>query len=315
MKSTTFSFSASDSTDLLVYRWWPDADVPLLAVVQIAHGMGEHAARYEPVAERLTAKGYAVYAHDQRGHGRTARTHADLGHFADNDGWSRIVRDLDELHRRIRGEEPQVPIFLLGHSMGSLVVQHYLCEYADGLEGAILSGSAGGGKRALRRVAGWLARIERLRVGRSGQSPLLRRLLFGRFNQSFEPARTEYDWLSRDEHEVDKYVADPLCGFVLSPRSMCDMLNALGSLGDPASLARIPKDLPVYIFSGSEDPAHAELEGIKSLLADFERAGLERVQHRIYAGGRHEMLNETNAEEVCTDLIEWLDSALRERGH
>ncbi|MEE9281906.1 MAG: alpha/beta hydrolase, partial [Myxococcota bacterium] len=94
MKSTTFSFSASDSTDLLVYRWWPDAAVPLRAVVQIAHGMGEHAERYEPVAERLTAEGYAVYAHDQRGHGRTARTYAGLGHFADSDGWSRIVRDL-----------------------------------------------------------------------------------------------------------------------------------------------------------------------------------------------------------------------------
>ena len=199
---------------------------------KIAHGMGEHAARYERVAERLTSAGYGVCANDHRGHGRTANASGELGHIADSDSWNRAVRDIYDLNRRLRRDTPQAPIFLLGHSMGSLMVQQYLCEHGDTIDGAILSASPGEAG-VLRHLVMWLARIERWRLGRRERSELLRRLLFGRFNRRFEPARTPYDWLSRDEQEVDAYVEDPLCGFVLSVQGICDMLEALGTAREP----------------------------------------------------------------------------------
>ena len=311
LKTTTFSFAANDGIEVFVYRWWPGQEVAPRAVVQIAHGMGEHAGRYKRVAQRLTAAGYAVCASDQRGHGRTARTPADLGHLADRDGWNKAVRDIYDLNRRIRGDNPALPIFLLGHSMGSLMVQQYLLEHADTIDGAILSSSTCVLGLA-RRIVAAIARFERRRLGRRAQSPLLRWLLFGRFNRSFEPARTRYDWLSRDESRVDEYIADPRCGFVLSAQGMCDMFEALGLLTNPRSIARIPRGLPIYVFSGSRDPAHGELAGLRRLLATYERAGLERVTHCLYEDARHEMFNETNSAEVCDDLIVWMDHCLRE---
>jgi alpha-beta hydrolase superfamily lysophospholipase len=311
VKATTFSFAANDGNEVFVYQWWPAQEVPLRAVVQIAHGMGEHAGRYERVAERLTAAGYAVCANDQRGHGRTAHTSADLGHLADGDGWNKAVRDIYDLNRRIRADNPALPIFLLGHSMGSLMLQQYLLEHADTIDGAILSSSTRIEGLARRLVVA-IARFERRRLGKRAQSPLLRWLLFGRFNRSFEPARTRYDWLSRDESRVDEYIADPLCGFVLSAQGMCDMFEALGPLANPRNVERIPRGLPIYVFSGSRDPAHGKLAGLRRLLATYERAGLERVTHRLYEDGRHEMFNETNSAEVCDDLIDWMNHSLRE---
>ncbi len=311
MESRTFSFASSDGTELSVYKWWPEWTVDMRAIVQIAHGMGEHAARYERVAERLTSAGYGVCANDHRGHGRTANASGELGHIADSDSWNRAVRDIYDLNRRLRRDTPQAPIFLLGHSMGSLMVQQYLCEHADTIDGAILSASPGEAG-VLRHLVMWLARIERWRLGRRERSELLHRLLFGRFNRRFEPARTPYDWLSRDEQEVDAYVEDPLCGFVLSVQGICDMLEALGPLANPANLTRIPSDLPIYVLSGSEDPVHRDRSEPTKLRRAYERAGLRRVTDRLYPGGRHEMFHESNSGEVCEHLVEWLDQILRE---
>ena len=311
MESTAFSFASSDGTELSIYKWWPERTIDVRGVVQIAHGMGEHAARYKRVAERLTSAGYGVYANDHRGHGRTAHASGELGHIADSDSWNRAVRDIYDLNRRLRRDASQAPIFLLGHSLGSLMVQQYLCEHADTIDGAILSASPGGAG-VLRHLVMWLARVERWRLGRRERSELLHWLLFGRFNRRFEPARTPYDWLSRDEQEVDAYVEDSLCGFVLSVQGICDMLEALGPLANPANLARIPSDLPIYVLSGSEDPVHRDRSELTKLRRAYERAGLRRVTDRLYPGGRHEMFHESNSGEVCDDLVGWLDQALRE---
>jgi alpha-beta hydrolase superfamily lysophospholipase len=297
------TFEASDGRSLALHAWLPEG-APR-AAVQIVHGMGEHAGRYARAAEALTGASYAVYACDVRGHGRTARSALEVGDLGP-DGWNRSVQDQRELCDRIAREHPGLPRVLLGHSMGSFLAQQYLVTHGDTIAGAVLSGSSGGGGLALHLPA-WVARIERRRLGRSAQSPLLARLLFGRFNRAFEPARTEFDWLSRDPAEVDRYIADPRCGFVLRVGSLLEMFEGLRATGRRRSRARIPKDLPIYVFSGERDPVHRKLRGLRALLRGYRRAGLRRVTHRLYREGRHEMLNETNRAEVLADLRAWLE--------
>ncbi len=194
--------------------------------------------------------------------------------------------------------------------MGSFMAQHFISEHGEALAGAVLSGS--GGKPSPLAIAGRLiARIERLRLGARGRSGLLHAFSFGAFNKPFEPARTPFDWLSRDRAEVDKYVADPLCGFRASVQLWIDLLDALGEVTSAQRQALIPKRLPIYIIAGSRDSVSGNAKSLEPLLAAYRDAGLERVTHRFYADARHELFNETNREEVTRDLIAWLDGVVR----
>jgi alpha-beta hydrolase superfamily lysophospholipase len=307
VQSRTFTLTAADGAVLFVYSWLPDR--PAKAAVQIAHGLAEHAGRYARLAEALTAAGYAVYAGDHRGHGRTAAAPADLGFFAEREGWRRCIDDLGALHRRIAADHPGRPIVLLGHSMGSFMAQQVISERGDALAGAVLSGS-GGKPSALAAVGRLIARIERLRLGARGRSALINAMTFGAFNKAFAPARTPFDWLSRDPAEVDKYVADPLCGFPATAQLWIDMLDALGDITSARRQARIPKRLSVYVVSGSRDPVGADTKSVEQLLAAYRAAGLERVTHRFYPEARHELFNEVNRDEVTRDLIAWLEGVV-----
>jgi alpha-beta hydrolase superfamily lysophospholipase len=303
MQSETRAFPTSDGTRLHLYVWRPDTP-PVRGVVQIAHGMGEHAGRYEWVANALCDAGYAVYANDHRGHGRTAAGPDALGELG-KDGWNRCVQDQREINDRIAVDYPGVPRVLLGHSMGALLAHQYLCQHGATLAGVVLSGTPAGSRVAL-WLPGLIARVERRRVGRAAQSAVMAWLLFGQLNREFEPGRTEFDWLSRDPKEVDRYIADPHCGFVLHVQSLIDMFRGVGWAARPANLARIPKDLPAYIFSGDRDPVHQRLTGLWILLDRYQNAGLRNVTHRFYPDGRHEMFNEINRGEVVEDLLRWL---------
>ena len=304
MESSTFSFAAGDGVPLFVYRFLPDA--PATAVVQIAHGLAEHAGRYRRLAEALIASGYAVYANDLRGHGRTAPLPEDLGFFAAQDGWAKCLDDLWRLNRRIAADHPGVPILLFGHSMGSYFAQHFISEHGEALAGAVLSGSSGKPPpiAALGRL---VARLERLRLGPRGRSALIHALGFGAFNKQFAPARTEFDWLSRDAAEVDAYIADPYCGFEATVQLWIDMLDALQEISRRARQARIPKLLPIYVISGTRDPVGGNGKGVQQLLAAYRAAGLERVTSHLYPDARHELLNEVNRDEVTRDLLAWLE--------
>jgi alpha-beta hydrolase superfamily lysophospholipase len=304
MQASTFKLNARDGVALFIYRWLPE-QAPK-AIVQIAHGWAEHAARYARVAEALCREGYAVYADDHRGHGRTAIMPADLGFFAESDGWNKCVDDLWQLSQRIRADHPQTPVVIFGHSLGSFMVQQFICDHGDAVVAAVLSGS--NGKPPATAPLGLLvARLERLRVGAHGKSPPLQRLFFGAFNKPFSPARTSFDWLSRDPAEVDKYIADPLCGFDSHVQLFIDILRALPALSRSSRQACIPKSLPIYIFRGSADPVGANID---QLLAAYRAAGLRNVTYRLYPDGRHEMLNEVNRDEVTRDLIVWLDGVI-----
>ncbi|MBO0333463.1 lysophospholipase [Sneathiella sp. CAU 1612] len=305
--SEYFTYSGADGLPIHVYRWMGEKKPK--AIVQIAHGMAEHGARYERFAQALNEFGYIVYANDHRGHGHTIPEGDAPGHMGDQDGWNKAVEDLYLLNRNIAVEHPGLPILMLGHSMGSFMVQQYMRQHGETIAGAALS-ATNGPPGALGRIGQLVTRFERLRVSARGHSPVMAGMTFKAFNKPFAPNRTEFDWLSRDEAEVDKYVDDPLCGFDCTVATWLGLLDALTRVASPAAMKKMNRQMPIFVFSGSEDPVGENTTGVKRLLAAYHRHGFTRVTHKFYIGGRHEMLNETNRDEVTTDFIAWANSVI-----
>src|SRR6476646_6522876 len=308
-RTSTFTLTTPDAVDLFVYCWLPNGgpknDQPK-AVVQIAHGLAEHAGRYERLADALNSAGYAVYANDHRGHGRTAKSADDLGFFAERDGWQKCVDDLWQLNRHIAATHPGLSIVLLGHSMGSTLAEQFMGDHGDALAGVALSG-ANGKPTALARIGGAVTRAERARLGARGKSKLVQSLTFDAFNKKFAPARTAFDWLPRDPAEVDKYVADPLCGFSATVQLWLDLLAGWAAVSRPAHRNRVPKALPLYLIAGGRDPVSGSTRQLEPWIAEHRAAGSMNLTHKFYSEARHELFNETNRDEVTADLIGWLE--------
>ncbi|MEC9488390.1 MAG: alpha/beta hydrolase [Halanaerobium sp.] len=303
----SISFVGKDGVNISGYRWLDIGDMAdPRGVVQIAHGMAEHAARYDHFARFLNRQGYLVYANDHRGHGRTAGQLEGLGFFAEEAGWELAVADLKCLTGVIKDQHPRLPIFLFGHSMGSLLARDYLFSQGDELAGAILSGTSGD-PGFLNLIALGLARLEILFRGKKARSKLLNSLSFGSFNKAFQPARTDFDWLSRDEGKVDEYIADPYCGGLCTAGFFQDLFHGLRKINKKENLQKVPTELPVLVFSGEKDPVGGFTVGVKQVVEDYIDAGLTNINCRFYPDGRHEMLNELNREEVYRDLVDWLD--------
>ena len=303
---TTEHIAAPDGHRIPAYLWQPESEPT--AVVQIFHGLGEHAARYERFAMAAMTAGYAVCAHDHRGHGPETDS---LGYFGPENGWQLLVSDGRQVFESLQTSYPGKAIVLLGHSMGSYVAQNYAMHHGKDLAALILSGSWWP-NRWLTHVARWLARFEAWRLGPAGHSALLDKLGFGDFNRKFEPARTELDWLSRDPAEVDKYVADPLCGGPYSTGLWLDLLGALLEVARHDSLRRIPNELPILITGGADDPVGGA-SSMQKLISSYESVGHADVSLRVYADGRHEMLNETNRDEFTADVLDWTARQLTRR--
>jgi alpha-beta hydrolase superfamily lysophospholipase len=301
----SFDFAASDGVHLHCYRWRPS--FPPRAAMHISHGMGEHAARYKRVGDRLAAEGYLVVADDHRGHGETADPQrlGDIG----ADGWNRMIADMLEINAHLGELAPGAPRVLLGHSMGAMLAQQYLCRHGNTLDAAVLSGSPGLGAPLALWFSHTLARFECLRIGAGSASPFMQRLLFGSANDSFE-GPTGFEWLSRDVEEVAKYAADPKCGFVLRVGGLCDLFAGARWARKRKSIAAVPTTLPVYVFCGTDDPVHDGGKGLDRLVAAYRKSGLRKVSERRYIGGRHEMFNEINREVVVQDLVAWLEETL-----
>ena len=304
----TTTLVAADGTALFVYRWVPEHPK---AIVQIAHGMAEHAARYDRFARFLAAHGFAVYAHDHRGHGRTAGSVEKVGSFGEGAGWDTTIEDLHVVTEHAREQQPSLPVFLLGHSMGSAMARHYAIWYGHDLAGLILSGTMGD-PGTLGKVGKAIAAAEGRLRGRATPSGLLDKMTFGQFNASFKPNRTSFDWLSRDGDEVDAYIADPYCGGVFSSGFFSDFLGGLAYVNDDANVMQVPDGLPIYLFSGAEDPVGDKGVAVAVVQAQLARGGVSDVTMKLYPEGRHEMLNETNRDQVYADVLAWLEAHLPE---
>ena len=288
MPDRRLHYPSGDGTPITAYRWDP-AGTPV-AALQITHGMGEHALRYDAFARAVTDRGLVVYAQDQRGHGETAGQEplGDLGEGS----WPALVDDISLLTALIRAEHPGIPLIVLGHSMGSFAVQQYLLDHSADVDGVILTGTAV---------------IDLLEPALDLDQPLD----LAMFNAAFQPARTDYDWLSRDDAIVDAYVADPRCGFGIDTASAKAMFTGARRLADPAQVAAIRPDLPVYIAVGENDPVNGGLTLLAPLTERLRAAGISDVVVRTYPGARHEILNETNRAEVISDLSGWLDRVVQ----
>ena len=306
MKAKTFTYKGGDGAEIFARLWLPEA--PAKAVVQIVHGKAEHSARYAPFAEFLTGRGFAVYANDLRGHGETVKSVKELGYFADTDGWELVVEDLFALSERIRKELPGLPLFLLGHSMGTPLARCYLARHG-GLAGCILSGTIGH-PGLLGLVGRSVIEREIKKVGEHTPSPKLEALAGGSFNKQFRPARTEFDWISRDTAVVDAYVADPRCGFVAQAGFYRDLLGVVLSANSAGCLSATPRELPILFITGERDPVGANGRKVRAVIRKFKRAGIRDVTARFYPGARHECLNELGREEVYADILSWMTSHL-----
>ncbi|MDF1736900.1 MAG: alpha/beta hydrolase [Minwuia sp.] len=298
MTAADWSFQ-SDGVTLHGMRW--DTEQPV-ALVYLVHGLAEHVARYDRFALALNESGFMVAGHDQRGHGRTAREGGLLGHFGDRDGWSALVGDAAAGVTAWRAERPDLPLILFGHSMGSFVVQQALWSWPERFDAAVLSGS-NGPPPPLAALGRLIARIEKLRLGAAGRSKLIHALGFDGMNKTFQPARTEMDWLSRDPAMVDQYVNDPECGFIATTASWIALLDALPSLAAAPNLRRIPVTMPVHLAAGRRDPVGDFGKGVQRLHDLYGKAGLTDLTMKLYDDARHEILNETNRDAVTADLI------------
>lgn len=305
MKSKQFQHPLIGGHSAYVNRWLPDGEIK--AVVQIIHGMAEHGGRYARLAQALTDAGYAVYAQDLPGHGRSVRAHDELGHVADYQGWTQTLSAINGVRELIQHQQQDPAIFMFGHSMGSFLLQNYIVEHGRNLAGAIFSATTGD-LGPTRSIAVSLLRLEALWSGRQHRSALAELLSFKDFNRRFKPNRTAFDWLSRDDREVDQYINDPLCGFRCSTALWIDLLNACATLAAPERLKLIPKNLPVLLIAGNADPVSQGENGPHVLERNYRQANLQDVSVRIYEGARHELINETCREQVTQDLLEWLNA-------
>lgn len=300
----SFHFSSSDGVHQCHAREWLPEGRPR-AVVQIVHGVTEHIGRYDQAARFLAGRGILVCGGDHLGHGKTAKA-GEHGCFPEKNGWALVTGDVHRL-RRLQGEKyPGIPYFLLGHSMGSFLVRTYLCRYPGQVDGAILSGTGqepapliAAGKAA----AGLLSALR----GSSYVSPLVYKLSLGAYNDHFKPTRTGADWLSRDEEAVDAFLADPMCSFRPSCGLFYNMMEGLQYIASSKALAQMDPSTPVYIFSGGQDPVGGMGKGVKKVHGYFKDHGTRDLTLKLYPGGRHEMFNELNRQEVYQDLLDWLE--------
>lgn len=302
-----FYFKDSKGQEIHAYRWFPEGAVK--AIVQISHGMAETAARYERFGEFLTSQGYGVYVNDHRGHGKTAKSVENLGYMGEGDAFEDMVQDMYELNEVIHEENDGLKVFLFGHSMGSFLSQRYLQIHGKSIDGMILSGT--NGKQGIIVDFGRLiSKMEMKKKGPKAQSERMNSLSFGGYNRVFKPCRTDFDWLTRDEKEVDKYVADEFCGTVFTTSFYYYFLTGLKNLYKNENLKHVPRDIPILIFAGAKDPVGNSGKGILKLYNMYKELKVDHVNYKLYREGRHEMLNELNREEVMNDVLEWLEMHL-----
>lgn len=305
--ASEFYFPSSDGRTLIHVNQWTPLGGPAAGVVQIAHGVAEYGARYEPFARFLCGHGFAVVANDHLGHGKSLVEDCPMVYFGDENGWRHAVEDMEELRRRTAKVFPGVPYFLFGHSMGSFLSRTHLIRYPGRLDGCVLCGT---GHMSPALIAGGklIAGREIRRLGRKAYSAKADQLAFGAYNKPFAPNRTRFDWISASEANVDAYIADPLCGGDTTLGLFRDMLGGLGIITKQANIERMDKDLPVLFIAGDQDPVGEMGKGVRRAYQAFRKAGVGDVSIKLYHGLRHEILNEASRRYVYQDVLDWLET-------
>ncbi len=308
MQKTEFYFPSSDEIhDIHAVVWKPEGDVR--ALVQISHGMTEYVKRYEELAEYLTARGILVFGNDHLGHGQSVMNEAEWGFFASGDASARVVTDLHTLSMRIRREYVNVPYFLLGHSMGSFMARRYAMTYGSELDGAIFVGTGNQPSWMVNFGKGLVSFLS-IFYGERYRSRLVEKIMFGAYNKRFEPVKTQYDWLSRNEENVEKYKNDKACTFSFTLNGYRTLFSTILFIEKRMNILKIPAKLPVLLLAGEDDPVGDYGKAVRQVYMIYKQRGIKDLSIKLYPKDRHEVLNEIDRKEVYTYLYQWIDKKI-----
>lgn len=313
IKEEFYFDSRGGKSKLHAVRYMPDNDADIRCVVQIVHGMAEYIERYEEFAEFLTARGCVVTGEDHMGHGKSVGKTGKYGYFCEQDPATVLVRDVHRLKKTTQALYPEVPYVIMGHSMGSFITRNYMFRYGTGISAAVIMGT-GMQPPALLKVSKAVAGMQKVFCGPKHVSGLIDKLAFGSYNKRIRNPATPFDWLSRDGERVEKYISDPMCGFVFTANGFSTLFELISRLNKQENLERIPSSLPVLMVSGDADPVGDYGRGVQRAYESLRNAGLENITLKLYEGGRHELLNETNRDEVMQDVFRWMEETILEGG-
>lgn len=307
-KEELYYDSRDNISKIHAVKWIPEIEKPI-CILQIIHGMSEYIERYDDFARNMAEKGILVVGEDHLGHGKSIGEDGICGYFCEQDAATVVVRDSHRLKKMIQESYPGVPYIILGHSMGSFILRNYLCRYGTGIQAAVIVGT-GMQSKPLLRMGKMIALIQKLIYKEQYKSNLLHRIAFGSSNKKILDARTEVDWLTKDEKVVDAYIADPLCGFVFTVNGFRTLFELIGRLYKKENLKNMPLDLPVFFLSGADDPIGEYGKTVKTVCQSFVDMGMKYVHMKLYEGDRHEIINETDKEKIYEDIYLWILSIL-----
>jgi len=306
MRGSRYIFKSEDYRDISAVKWIPDENIEIIGAVQICHGMAEHIGCYEEFAQFLNGKGFVVIGNDHRGHGKSLETDGDTGIFSEENGWEKTLNDMRKVTKQLMDQHRNLPIFLIAHSMGSLFARDYISKWGSDLSGVILSATPNYDMLTV-NLFKFLAYMEVRFKGLRHRSTFFDNLNFKTFNKPYEPgAPTAYEWLSRDREKVDKYVADPLCGFVCTSSFFLDSATGAKKVSSNAIYKQIPEDLPIFLYYGEDDPVCLYGKTVKQVYEKYRKAGIKDLIMDNNPEGRHESLNEINREDIYNIFLDWM---------
>ena len=301
-----FYFPSKDgNTEIHTIEWKPEGEVK--AVLQLSHGMVEYIKRYDEFAEFMCSHGYYVVGNDHLGHGKSVQSKSEYGFFNEKYGNACVIGDMHTLRQRTMKKYPDVPYFMLGHSMGSSLLRQYVQMYGNGLAGAMFIGVVADQQRATLQFGRRLCRTLAMFRGWHYKSKLVDRMAVGAYNRKFKNPKTRADWVTSDEEHLEKYISDPLCSFVFTVNAYYSMFTGMLIMEKKESIYMIPKQLPILFAAGAEDPVGGFGKGVRKVYEKYKAAVIQYISLRLYAGDRHELLNETDREQVYEDLLEWME--------
>lgn len=309
MKKEEFYFDSRDGISRIhAVRYSPDQG-EITCIIQIVHGMAEYVERYEEFASFLTDRGIVVTGEDHLGHGKSVGEDGTYGYFCRQDAATVVVRDVHRLKKMTQELYPSVPYVILGHSMGSFILRNYMCRYGSGISGAIIVGTGmqSAFLLSLGKTAAW---IQKIFCGDRHVSRLIDKLAFSSYNKKIDNPVTKFDWLSRNSENVKKYIDDPLCGFVFTVNGFRTSFELISRIRKRENLEKIPKNLPVLMVSGADDPVGDYGAGVRKAYESMKSVGISDITLKLYDRDRHELLNETDRAMVMQDIYDWLKSTV-----
>lgn len=307
MQREDFYFDSRDGLNKIhAVRYTPD-DAQIKCVLQIVHGMAEYIDRYEEFANFLTDRGFVVTGEDHLGHGQSVPAGSRYGYFCEQDPATVVVRDVHRLKKMTQSVYPKVPYVILGHSMGSFILRNYLCRYGNGINGAVIVGT-GMPSEMLVALSKVLAGIQKLILGSEHVSHFIDQCAFGSYNKKIENPRTAVDWLSKNEENVDCYIADPLCGFTFTVNGFLTLFELISRIQKKENLEKMPTELPIFMVSGTDDPVGSYGKGVHKAYDSLKQVGMKNVSLKLYDDDRHEILNEADRAAVMQDICDWVEN-------